>query len=141
MRKDQSRSVDAQSASIDVVPASDRHRAQIPAAFFALLAVLPAGKWIIFLLGANSAAYILTYALSPVNPDRWFFVALAIVFLTSVVLCVAYVSPIARSKHGSLALLGASAAQSAAAIALFPWPEAGLYLLPLYWCFLCWRRS
>jgi hypothetical protein len=105
-----------------------------------------AGIWIILLFVGNpkgvsetgNLAYLL---LSAANSSRWFFVSLAVLLLISVALCIGYVSPVAHSKRGSLALLGVSAGQSAAAIILLAWPQAGLFMLPLYWCFLCWRQT
>jgi hypothetical protein len=118
----------------------------VAAALFALLAVLVSGIWVIFLFVGNpkgvSAADNLAYALlSSENSSRWFFMLLAVLVLTSVALCIGYVSRLANSKRGSFALLGVSAGQAAAAAILLSWPQAGLFILPLYWCFLCWRQT
>jgi|HubBroStandDraft_1064217.scaffolds.fasta_scaffold159911_2 hypothetical protein len=118
----------------------------VAAALNALLAVTVLGIWVIFLFVGNpknvSPADNLAYALrSAENSSRWFFMLLAALVLTSVALCIGYVSRLANSKCGSLTLLGISAAQAAAAAIFLPWPQAGLFIVPLYWCFLCWRQT
>jgi hypothetical protein len=118
----------------------------VAAVLNALLAISVLGIWFIFLFVANpkgvSAADNLTFALlSSANSSRWFFVLLAALLSTSVALCIGYANRLANSKRGSLALLGISAGQAAAAATLLSWPQAGLFILPLYWCFLCWRQT
>jgi hypothetical protein len=124
-----------------------RQKPQIIAAgLYGLLALMVTGIWIIFLFVGNpkgvSAADNLAYAfLSSATSSRWFFVLLAVLVLTSIALCTGYASRVARSKRRSLALLGVSAGQGVAASVLLPWPQAGLFVLPLYWCYICWRQT
>jgi len=116
----------------------------VAAVLYALLALMVAGVWVIYLWVDNpkgvSAVDNFSYALLDA-PGRRFFYALAVIPLISASLCGGYGWGIANSKRGSLLLLIISIVQGAAAVLLLPWPQSGLFLVPLYWCFKSLNRT
>ena len=116
------------------------------AILLAICALLIAGIWVIYLFVSNpakvSAFDNLSYALGDdANEQRGYFWWLATFLLTSAGASVAYLGSLSRSKQGALALLFVSLCQALAAVAVLPLRGAVIFLAPLPWCYLCWKRA
>ena len=116
------------------------------AILLAMCALLNAGIWVVYLFVSNPAKVTafdnLIYALSDDgNEQRGNFRWLAIFLFASAGASVAYLGPLSRAKVGALALLFISLCQALAAVAVLPLRGAVIFLAPLPWCYLCWKRA
>lgn len=112
---------------------------------FLLAACFPTAIWAVYLFVAmpypelplDSAMGQLSYTFSFKNDERLWYVWLAFLPIACVILGIAYLRNLSRSRVVAQIMLGASTILAVVTLILFVWPLAAVVAVPMLWGYRC----